>query len=87
MSEGANTVSNVATDDEKAREDMAARLQLKLGDLPNKPPPKAGFSYAAMARKAATDESRAEVEKILEGSSSAPTNDASGGATDVGSSV
>ena len=54
------------------QQDMAAALQLKLGDLPNKPPPKAGFSYASMARKAATDETRATVEEVLNAPSTAP---------------
>jgi len=87
MNDGATTSSSTPTDNDKAHADMAAALQLKLGDLPNKPPPKAGFSYASMARKAATDDSRAEVERLLEaGSPSAPPADAASGATDASGS-
>jgi hypothetical protein len=45
---------------------LAATLHARLGEVPNKPPPKAGFSYAAAARKAATEEERAKVEILID---------------------
>jgi hypothetical protein len=52
--------------DDSIRVALGAALQAKLGDRPNKPPPKAGLSFAAAARKNATDETRADVDRLLE---------------------